>query len=269
MYYRGWTVVAPERPLTNLLIVHEDVPLLARARTYMSPEARKAHRSWRFEKAAQHYAAGRRLQAGGQLDRAVQHYSAAAELSGTNASYFQALGDALEQAHRPEAAARAYAWAGSSLANKGLHAAAVEALAHSLALNGSQDDVRERLLQTYQTMVRLAGGETASHWTAAGYARRSGVAYGWRAPGLAPFLRRRLPMVMLPPGTGLAQVAAFARRPPDSPSGGWVVVRDGPRGREYVLDRQSWLLLLTLTVLDLQYVHASDDVRPVLVRSGR
>ncbi len=266
MYYRGWTVVAPQRPLVNLLVIHEDVPLLARSRAPMSPAARAAHRGWRLAKAAEHYAAGERLLAAGHRELAARHYAAAVELNDTNASYCRALAHALEEAGRPAAAARAYAWSGSLLNRKGLHASAARDLVQSLALNAAQDDVRTQLAATYRALAepsegqRVAVGRLASrrHARAPLSAHPQPATIAWMPP-----TGRASTVVTLPPTLGVPRLATLLEQVNRLPRAGWIIVQDARAGIAYACDSRSWPLLLALTAMDLDYVHVSDEPRPV------
>lgn len=135
MYFDGKAMVWPQRPLVNLLVVHEDVPLLARTVPALSAQVRSDRADWLARKAAEHFSAGERLSARGAHAEAARQYGAAAHLAGSNASYYGAAGTALEAYGDDEAAARACATAGHILVRKREYRRALAPLGRALRLN--------------------------------------------------------------------------------------------------------------------------------------
>jgi tetratricopeptide (TPR) repeat protein len=135
LYFQGEAMVSPQRPLVNLLVVHEDVPLLARTVPPLTPKDRSKLQSWIGAKAAVHYSAGGRLSARGAHAEAGKHYATAAYIAGSNASYYASLGTALEAWGDDPAAAKACATAGHILVRKEEYHRALAPLTKALELN--------------------------------------------------------------------------------------------------------------------------------------
>jgi len=207
MYFDGRALVSPGRPLVNLLVVHENVPLLARTVPPLSSEVRSERQLWLASKAAEHFAAGERLARRGAHTAAVRHYDAAAYLAGNNASYHAALGMGLEAQGKPKAAAKAYGASGHILVRKQQYRRALASLANALALNPLEVSAYDDLaiayghvyadeqdapsasegmgfVQTWPDGIRQAEQQTTARvsWAAAG--RSAAVGGGERAGNL-------------------------------------------------------------------------------------
>jgi hypothetical protein len=149
MSFGGKAVISAQRPLVNLLVVHEDVPLLARSVPSVSAQVRSARQEWLGAKAAEHFAAGERLSAHEAHAEAAWHYSAAAQLAGNNASYYATLGTALEAAGDDLAAAKACATAGRILVRKREYRGALAPLVKAAALDPFEMSVYDDLAIAY------------------------------------------------------------------------------------------------------------------------
>ncbi len=164
LYFDGKAAVSPRRPLVNLLVVHQNVPLLARMVPRLSAEARSNRSSWIATKAAEHFSAAERLSARGRNADAVRHYRAAAYLAAGNASYSAALGSTLEASGEKHAAANAFATAGHILVRKQRYQAALARLKKAVTLNPLEVSAYDDLaiayahVQAAQRQGRAASG---------------------------------------------------------------------------------------------------------------
>lgn len=156
LYFDGDFIVRPQRKLVNLLMVYEDVPLLARHLTRMSPEQRRRQRAWLQAKAHEHFAAAQRLARRGEAYRAANHNAIAVQLAPGNASYAIALGRSLMAIGRLGASARSYATAGQILVAKKKYAEAIPPLGASVRLRPEQVPTRVNLAIAYQGAGRHA-----------------------------------------------------------------------------------------------------------------
>ncbi|MFQ6131636.1 MAG: phosphodiester glycosidase family protein [Armatimonadota bacterium] len=260
MYFDGRHMVRPQRALVNLLVVHENVPLLARAVTPMSPEEQAGHRAWRLAKAQEHYGAGQRLRRGGDAEGAMAQFSAAIALAPENASYCVALADTLETEGHAATAAQVLTRAGGLLVAKAEYDSAVGKLTRAVSLDRGNRAARVQLGIAFLHVKRVAAEEQAQ-----------GGKLGRRAPA-APELHPQPLISAAHPGQ-LTVVALrlpaqlrwlpSSRAEPGGPSRTEPSLRDF-LGGAYVFENPSILVVVSLIVHSLDYVHAADVelVRP-------
>lgn len=270
MYFGGRHRVRAQRSLVNLLVVHEDVPLLARTITPMSPQAQAAHRSWRLAKAAQHHAASQRLRERGERTGAMAHLGAAMTLAPDNASYRVALAGILEAEGEAPAAAGALAEAGSLLIGKGEYEHAAVELTRALALDRLNRTARTQLGLAYLHLDQVAAARAKG-----GQATPTASSSRRQAERTGPAARPRAGEASLPamsagraPAPTVLSLPLFAR--PDwlarvqGRLGGigstGLIVRDVLGGGAYVLRDVSLLAVVALMADALDYVHVASDL---------
>jgi len=249
--------------LVNLLVVHEGVPLLARAVTAMGPEAQKAQRAWRLAKAAEHYAAGDRLRLRGQAGEAIAQFSAAATLAPSHASYCVALAGALEADGHPAAAAEALARAGALLVAKGKYERAVPELTRALAWDRLNPTARTQLVLAYRHLSRdqqveataVGGHRRAGGFDWAGSARHEQSIVSASAVGHLRVLS--IPLFIRP------YWLAHAGGGRSMPGGTDLILRDVLGGGAYLLRNANLLVILSLVADSLDYLHATVVKLPV------
>jgi hypothetical protein len=164
--FRGEVVVAPGRPLVNLLVCYENVPDLFRYAPGM--EQAKARREAREQQAFNYFNEAQQGLRANEREKALAALAKATELHADNGSYHLAYADALRPVALAAEVAAALARAGRAYLHKGRYEQAVEVLTEAVALNVRHLAAREWLIQAYQALGRTAEAERhrqALRWT--------------------------------------------------------------------------------------------------------
>jgi tetratricopeptide (TPR) repeat protein len=161
LYFWGKTILAPGRPLVNLLVVHERVPQESRFARALPEQKAKYRERKRRERGAEHFAAAEALRQRGKTQGAIDEYKRAVEADPDNASYHVAFATMLQEAGRRRDAASELTAAGQAQLANGLLTQARTSLANAIALNPLHASAHRALAQVYSAQGLIAQSKEA------------------------------------------------------------------------------------------------------------
>lgn len=157
LWYRGSIVLAPGRPLVNVLACYEGVPEVYRFAPGM-PQA-QARAKQRASKAAEWFRRAEGALAKGLARQGAQWLELAARLDGENAGYFLRWAEVLKEVGIRQEVGAAYARAAEIYARKGMLAEAVRCYEQALAYHPRHVMARRNLAQLLRQMGHLPQAE--------------------------------------------------------------------------------------------------------------